>query len=217
MQGFGKRTRTDIALGLLGVLVLESEIDKKNLSILGQLCRNDTHCWITPVFHIRLNLYYVNRNVQIGFFSDIMRLLEKHGLTGYIESFRIRGGFPTKLVWNKLVKQRIHQYETVEWQNRISDADFSSFSRLHNVHEPHIFWYGSKENSHISRCYKSMMQMIAYLSNYACGPFTCSYCKSQYVNLVQHCIHKCRYLDAERIIMVTNVQLFDAAVYFFYM
>ena len=51
-----------------------------------------------------------------------MRLLEKYGLTDYIESFRIRGVFPTQLVWNKLVKQRISQHETVELQNRISDA-----------------------------------------------------------------------------------------------
>ena len=114
-----------------------------------------------------------------------------------------------------MVIQRIRQYETVQWQNRISDADFSLFSRLHTVHEPHIFWYRSKENPYISRCYKSMMQMIAYLSNNLSGPFTCSYCKSEYVNLVQHCIHECRYLDAERIMMVTNIQLFDAAVYFF--
>ena len=81
----------------------------------------------------------------------------------------------------------------------------SLFSRLHNVHEPHIFWYRSKENPQISRCYKSMMQMIAYLSTNLSGPFTYSYCKIQYVNLVQHCIHECRYLGAERIMMVTNV------------
>ena len=144
-----------------------------------------------------------------------MRLLEKYGLTDYLESFRIRGVFPSKSVWNRMVKQRIRKYETVQWQNRISDADFSLFSRLHTVHEPHIFWYRSKENPYISRCYKSMMQMIAYLSNNLSGPFTSSYCKSQYVNLVQHCIHECRYIEAERIMMVTNIQLFDAAVYFF--
>ena len=46
-----------------------------------------------------------------------------------------------------------------------------------------------------------MMKMIAYLSNNLSGPFTYSYCKSQYVNLVQHCIHERRYLDAERIMM----------------
>ena len=90
MQGFGLRTRTDIS-------PLNQRLILKKLSMLGQLCRNDTHCWITPVFHIRLNSYFVNRNVQIGFFIDIMRLLEKYGLTDYIESFRIRGVFPTKL------------------------------------------------------------------------------------------------------------------------
>ena len=50
LQGFGIRTRTDVALGLLGVLPLESEVDFKKLNLLGQLCRNDTHCWIIPVF-----------------------------------------------------------------------------------------------------------------------------------------------------------------------
>ena len=58
MQGFGIRTRTDIAIGLLGVLSLESEIDFKKLSMLGQLCPNDAHYWITPFFHIRLNSYF---------------------------------------------------------------------------------------------------------------------------------------------------------------
>ena len=88
---------------------------------------------------------------------------QRTSLTDYLESFRIRGVFPSKSVWNRIVKKRIRQYETVQWQNRISDADFSLFSRLHNVHKPHIFWYRSNENPQI--CYKSMMQMIAYLSN----------------------------------------------------
>ena len=79
-----------------------------------------------------------------------MRLLEKYGLSDYLESFRIRVFFPVNPYG--IVKQRIRQYETVQWQNRISDADFSLFSRLHNVHEPHIFWYRSKENPQISRC-----------------------------------------------------------------
>ena len=73
--------------------------------------------------------------------------------------------------------REFRQYETAQWQNRISDADFSLFSRLHNVPEPHIFWYRSKENPQIYCCYKSMMLVIAYLSNNLSGPFTCSYCK----------------------------------------
>ena len=67
MQGFGIGTRTDVALGLLGVLPLESEVDFKKLNLLGQLCRNDTHCWITPVFRNRLESY-CEPNWTIGIF-----------------------------------------------------------------------------------------------------------------------------------------------------
>ena len=213
MQGFGIRTRTDVALGLLGVLPLESEVDFKKLNLLGQLCRNDTHCWITPVFRIRLESYFVNPTGQMGFFRDIMRLLEKYGLSEYIETYKMCNIFPSKLIWKRVMKQRIWQYETVQWQNRITNTDFSLFSRLHNVYEPHIFWHSAKENPQSSCYYKSVMQMIALVSNNFRGPFICSYCKSQYVNLVEHCIHECIYLAAERILLVTNVYMFNAAVF----
>ena len=44
MQGFSIRTRTDIALGLLGVYSPESEIDFKKLNLFGQLCCCDIQC-----------------------------------------------------------------------------------------------------------------------------------------------------------------------------
>ena len=99
MQSFGIRTRTDVALGLLDVLPLESEVDFKKFNLLGQLCRNDTHCWITPVFRVRLESYFVNSTGQMGFFRDIMRLLEKYGLSEYIETYKRCNIFPSKCTW----------------------------------------------------------------------------------------------------------------------
>ena len=106
-QSFGIRTRTDVALGLLGVLPLESEVDFKKLNLFGQLCRNDTHCWITPVFRVRLESYFVNPTGQMGFFRDIMRLLEKYGLSEYIEKYKMCNIFPSKPIWKRVMKQRI--------------------------------------------------------------------------------------------------------------
>ena len=154
-----------------------------DLNLLGQLCRNDTKCWITPVFHIRLESYLNNRNKQIGFFCVITRLLEKYGLAAYLENFRNHGTFPCKTAWNKLIKEKIRQYETVQWHNRISVAEFSLFTRLHEVLQPHMLWYRSKENPKISHCYISLMQMITYLWNNFNGSFICTYCKREYSNL----------------------------------
>ena len=105
--------------------------------------------------------------------------------------------------------------KTVQWHNRISVAEFSLFTRLHDVLQPHMFWYRSKENPKISHCYKSLMQIITYLCNNFNGSFICTYCKREYSNLVIHCIHECGYLNLERMMMVTSIQLFNANIYYF--
>ena len=90
-----------------------------------------------------------------------MRLLEKYGFTDYLESFRIRRVFPSKSVWKRMVKQRIRQYETVQWQNRIGDADFFYFfiCRLDKTSQT-LFLLGENNvqiseylGAEISRCY----------------------------------------------------------------
>ena len=47
--------------------------------------------------------------------------------------------------------------------------------------------------------------MIALVSNNFRGPFICSYCKSQYVNLVEQCSRK-NFIDS-------SVYMFNAAVF----
>ena len=89
------------------MLPIESEVDFKTLNLLGQLSRNDTHCWITLVFRIRLESYFVNQTGQMGFFRDIMRLLEKYGLSEYIETYKMCNIFPSKPLWKRVTKQRI--------------------------------------------------------------------------------------------------------------
>ena len=44
IQGLKSRWRTDIVLGLLGVLPLQTEIDKRKLTFLGQLCPLERDC-----------------------------------------------------------------------------------------------------------------------------------------------------------------------------
>ena len=50
-QGFPKLTRTDTALGMLGVSSLETYIDMQKLNFLGVLCRSN------PVFHCKITVY----------------------------------------------------------------------------------------------------------------------------------------------------------------
>ena len=50
IQGLKSRWRTDIVLGLLGVLPLQTEIDKRKLTFLGQLCPLERDCQQKSIF-----------------------------------------------------------------------------------------------------------------------------------------------------------------------
>ena len=54
MQGITKRTRTDIARGLLKCYALASEIDKRKLTLFGQFCRLPVHSRAKDIFHVAL-------------------------------------------------------------------------------------------------------------------------------------------------------------------
>ena len=80
MQSLGVYTRTDIALGLLGMFPIEAEIDLRKLILFGQLCRLNTRFWGKTLFLIRLSSFQICPSNQMGFIPDIVRLLNKYHL-----------------------------------------------------------------------------------------------------------------------------------------
>lgn len=212
-QSLGIRTRTDIALSLLGAHTLESEIDARKLSLLGQLCRLDSQSWIRSFFLIRLTSYNLYKNSQIGFIPDILRILEKYNLNCYIDVFLQDSEFPVKNVWKCLVKRTIHQYEVNSWRHRISAIEFSRFARLHMDYRPHRLWFTAYKLPHLLQACKSVIQMIASVSENLVDPLVCPNCNCLYRNLVEHCIYDCRYIGSLRFkfwneIYILNMQLF---------
>ena len=83
-----------------------------------------------------------------------------------------------------VIKTKISQNEVAIWHDRMISSDFSLFYRVHNVHEPHYLWRIGKQYPQYFQCYKSVMQIIADISNNFIGPFICSYCNRHYDNLV---------------------------------
>lgn len=142
------RTRTDIALSLLGIFSIESEIDFRKMTLLGQSCRNESHSWLRSGFLLRLASYNLYKSIQIGFIPDIVRILEKYSLTYYLDAFMQYDGFPNKFAWKRLVKHRIHDMEINLWQDRVSSPDFCRFRRLHWEYTPHKFWLTAYRHPH---------------------------------------------------------------------
>ena len=213
IQGLNTRTRTDIALRLLGIHTLESEIDFMKLNLFGQFCRNNVQCWVKYFFMQHLVSFHTNRNTQIGFIPDNARLLSKYSLDNSCDQFLQQNVFPSKNFWKREVKSRIHMKEIALWQSRISIAEFPRFRRLHNVYEPHWLWQIAKDNPQLLHCCRSVIQMIAGVSNESLRPFIWSLCNSVNNNFIEHCIHDCGGLMFERRRLWYEIYCFDGNVH----
>ncbi len=80
MQSIPVRTRTDIALNIIGCLSIESIIDKIKLRFFGQLCTLRDNKPTRVIFLNRLMAYVANQGGVQGFMPDIYRILHKYSL-----------------------------------------------------------------------------------------------------------------------------------------
>lgn len=133
IQNFSQRTRTDIALSMLGWSLMESNIDKRKLLFLEKLCTTPTYLLARQIFDLRLQLF-INGNftIQKGFIPDISRILRKYNLTYYLYNYAKSGRFASKWMWKIIVKKTVKSFTVCEWRKNIfEDEDFIRFRRLH--------------------------------------------------------------------------------------
>ncbi|MCG7892042.1 MAG: reverse transcriptase family protein, partial [Candidatus Thiodiazotropha endolucinida] len=191
MQSLPSRTRTDVALGLLGCYPIISEIDYKKLIFLGQLCSFSSTCITKDLFSHRLINYLGNPMQKIGFFPDILRTLDKYSLRYVIDIFICNGTFMSKYPWKRLVKNRIDYVVREEWLNRVSkDIYLSKMLFFHNLYEPCKFWKISKLNSRIAKQCQNCVKLIGLMfSNY--NFLSCAACGMLNNNQTEHIILYC--------------------------
>ena len=75
MQGIDQRTRSCVALNLLGIPNLESEIMKKKCTLFGQTCRLDPYYSVKRIVLHRLTSHYFLNDVKYGFIVDTLRII----------------------------------------------------------------------------------------------------------------------------------------------
>ena len=141
-QGLPKLTRTDVALGLVGISSIEAYIDLQKLYFLGTLCNADNNFIVKYLFLLRLFQYHLcDTKPQIGFIKDIYRILQKYSLQNSISEFYSSGIFPSKLSWKRICKAAVWRFEEISWKHRLNQGDeFRRFRSIHSELKPSIFW-----------------------------------------------------------------------------
>ena len=85
------------------------------------------------VFDLRMNLFVVKgiKN-QIGFISDVWKILKKYNLEEYIHICLETSIFPSKYTWKAVIKNEIRSFYETAWNERLeNDADFVRFRLIH--------------------------------------------------------------------------------------
>ena len=135
LQGLPPRTRSDKCASLLGLLTIDSYIDKCKLLFFGRLCRlNSRHLPKRILISRLLEFKYQCVDKQPGFVPDTYRIAKKYDLLKYIIDFSANGTFPSKTIWKKLVICNIQRTKQSSWSERISsdsDSIFQTYSPCH--------------------------------------------------------------------------------------
>ena len=104
-QGLQSRSRTDTVLGLLGILPIEAEIEKKKISFFGQLCRLERNCAAKQLFLLRLSAFMFDKSIY-GFVNDIAIALCRFNLFDVMLKYVEDGSFPSRLLWKNSLLHR---------------------------------------------------------------------------------------------------------------
>ncbi|MCG8035095.1 MAG: reverse transcriptase family protein, partial [Candidatus Thiodiazotropha taylori] len=142
VQKFPLRTRTDIALGMLGWLPMRARVEQRKLIFLQKLCTMPPDTLARQVFDLRLNLFLLKgcRN-QLGFIPDVWDIVLKYDLSEYLHQYTLSSAFPSKYQWKKLIVRRITDFYATQWSERLeSDHEFSRFKTLHPKLEMSVIW-----------------------------------------------------------------------------
>jgi len=200
IQNLHRRTRTDVVLGLLGLLPLEAEIDTRKLCFVGGLlCMNRQYLPHKVCVTRLLSIIYQHSSQERGFIPDILRLLDKYNLRPHVKTFIASGTFSPKPKWKKLVRKSVFDYHRLAWRERI-DADYSlrTFSKIHPSLTVHPAWYVAKENPAYRASANFLVKCCAVIRDMPDVNTLCERCGNMYSDPITHAMARCDYLQDSR-------------------
>jgi hypothetical protein len=208
MQGLLPGTSGSAARGLLGMLSIEAEIDRRKLYFLGRLINISAGVLCRRVLFIRLARWKWNhRNNMTGFVPDIVCVLTKYDLLDHLMEFVSTNCFPTKKNWKKIVNLRVYEKYNCVWQEKIKrNKQLYFYSQVNTNNEISEWWLLAKEHP------KNLLE-ITNIIRLLCGSYKirgkrvsnpvvytdlCEICQKSYINPVNHALLYCLASHNER-------------------
>jgi len=199
-------TSGSAARGFVGLWTIEAEINKRKLLFLRRLIHAGELCIHRRVFMIRLTRWKWNPNKITGFIPDVVSILKKYSLWGYLDSYLQTGNFPSKFEWKGIVVQSINKVENEEWEKKIHRYD-QLWLYKHVIKElaPNMWLrfglYNTKMADNVSLIVKVLCGSFYVNSQRFSGQdkvFNCKSCGNYYNSPIKHAMLHCRETQLER-------------------
>ena len=193
IQGFPRQTRSDMCESMLGLLPIETAIDKTKLKFFHKLLNMDPQMIPKQIFIRRLNMIArCQPIVQTGFSADIVNILKKYGLLQIIQpilKYMNTCNLPTKNQWKKTINQTIDNHAHAARIERMhAVTDFRRFSELHpNNQIAHIWTIPRTTNELFMVDFVASLWVHPILEH----PSVCQHCEMLYVDIIQHIVTLC--------------------------
>ena len=198
IQKFPNRTRTDIALGMLGWLPMSSLIEQRKLSFLHSLCTMPPGMLPRQVFDMRMNLFAIREyKNQTGFIPDVWKILTKYDLQGYIHRYLETSTFPSKYTWKTLCKSKIRSFYETAWHERVdNDADFARFIIIQPELKLSNIWTvaADKSSAHATFLVARLITVLPQEDEFT----QCSLCSRLTRDINKHVVTACTGFSQER-------------------
>ena len=226
MQGFLPGTSGSASRGLLGLLTIEAEIDRRKLYFLGRLILMSYGIACRRIFLVRLTRWKWNStNKMKGFLPDIVRILHKYDLMDILTEYILLDRFPSKYLWKKIVREHVYAHHNRQWQDKInSHEQLAMFAEIHPVNEVSPWWLLADKNPDYLEQINDVLRLL-------CGSFKirvnrvnrpevysdhCDICNNDYVNPVEHVLLHCSgtgHLREELWEWINDIMPIETAIY----
>ena len=195
IQGFPKRTRSDMCESMTNLERLPILVEKRKLMFLYKLCEMKAQSLTKQIFIYRLFQYFGDTSrKQHGFIPDVTNILSKYSLLNFLNSYMFTGCFPTKLQWKNIVNGAINQHEKHRKEERMrSDNDFTRFLRLSENNGYDFIWQYAK--------YTGRLRTAKHVAKLWSTPPTngnCNLCGHFVQDTLYHQIKMCTELQTQR-------------------
>lgn len=191
IQDIDRKTRTCVALSMIGSSDLKYEIQKRKATLLGQLCRLDPHYTVKRLFLHRVTSYYFFKDLKYGFVLDIFRFLEDYNMEYILTEYLNSGVFPSKYKWKQLVREKLKDKAILSTRLEIIDEGLERFLSIHQEVKPSLFWELCRKYPYMLAACRSVIKLIAILFKRYQPVSICLACGELFVKYVDHCLFWC--------------------------